>query len=203
MAHRDAEHSGSMIGDGAAPTSDDSDKPARAVIARFGGIRPMAAKLGVAVTTVQGWKERGVIPAARHAQVLEAAREHGIALSETALAPSRQATPAVMIPAPPSQAESPTPTEAVAPPAPEPAPEPAQAPAEILGEILGGPLRAETAESPPGAVAGGAVITQTDLDSRIRVGLLLPLSGAQARLGNASLNAAQIETGRASGRERV
>ena len=72
------------------------------------------------------------------------------------------------------------------------APEPAQEPAEILGENLGGPLRAETAESPPGVFTGGAVITQTDLDSRIRVGLLLPLSGPQARLGQALLNAAHL-----------
>ena len=72
------------------------------------------------------------------------------------------------------------------------APEPSLAPAEILGGFLGGPLRAETAEPPPGALASGAVITQTDLDSRIRVGLLLPLSGAQARLGQALLNAAQL-----------
>ena len=68
----------------------------------------------------------------------------------------------------------------------QPAPDPSQAPAQILG----GPLRAETAEPPAGA--GGAIITQTDLDSRIRVGLLLPLSGPQARLGQALLNAAQL-----------
>jgi len=65
----------------------------------------------------------------------------------------------------------------------QPAPDSSQAPAEILG----GPLRAETAEPP-----AGAVITQTDLESRIRVGLLLPLSGPQARLGHALLNAAQL-----------
>ncbi len=48
------------------------------VIEAFGGIRPAAHKLGIAVTTVQGWKERGHIPEARHALVLEAARRHGI-----------------------------------------------------------------------------------------------------------------------------
>lgn len=62
----------------------------------------------------------------------------------------------------------------------------------VPSEGLGGPLRAETAEPPPGAAAGGAVASQPDLDTRIRVGLLLPLSGAQARLGNALLNAAQL-----------
>lgn len=56
------------------------------VIARFGGIRPMAAKLGVAVSTVQGWRERGVIPRARHAHILAAATEHGIALAPEDLA---------------------------------------------------------------------------------------------------------------------
>ena len=66
----------------------------------------------------------------------------------------------------------------------------AEAP-EAPAIILGGPLRAETAEPPAGA-APDTVITQTDLDSRIRVGLLLPLSGPQARLGQAFLNAAQM-----------
>ncbi len=55
---------------------------AERIIARFGGIRPMAAKLGIAVTTVQGWKERGSIPPARHAQILAAAETEGLALSD-------------------------------------------------------------------------------------------------------------------------
>ena len=33
------------------------EAPALAVIEAFGGIRPMAKQLGVAVSTVQGWKE--------------------------------------------------------------------------------------------------------------------------------------------------
>ncbi len=53
--------------------------PAQPVIQRFGGIRPMAQKLGVPVSTVQGWKERGVIPANRREEVLAAAARHGIA----------------------------------------------------------------------------------------------------------------------------
>ncbi len=48
------------------------------VIARFGGIRPMAGKLGVAVSTVQGWRERGAIPPRQHARVMAAARSEGI-----------------------------------------------------------------------------------------------------------------------------
>lgn len=50
------------------------------VIKRFGGIRPMAKKIGVAVTTIQGWKKRDVIPANRRESVLAAAQEHGIDL---------------------------------------------------------------------------------------------------------------------------
>ena len=53
------------------------------VIEQFGGIRPMAAKIGVAVTTVQGWKNRGVIPATRRDAIAAAAAEHGIELDET------------------------------------------------------------------------------------------------------------------------
>jgi len=45
----------------------------------------MAAKLGIAVTTVQGWKERGSIPPARHAQILAAAEAEGLALSDSDL----------------------------------------------------------------------------------------------------------------------
>lgn len=55
------------------------------VIEKFGGIRPMAAKLDVPVTTVQGWKKRGAIPQARHADILAAAEPHGIALDRAEL----------------------------------------------------------------------------------------------------------------------
>lgn len=53
---------------------------ASTIIDRFGGIRPMANKLGMAVTTVQGWKKRGVIPANRVDQIAAAATAHGIDL---------------------------------------------------------------------------------------------------------------------------
>ncbi|MAI60865.1 MAG: hypothetical protein CMH29_00355, partial [Micavibrio sp.] len=52
------------------------------VIERFGGIRPMAKKMDVAVTTVQGWKKRDVIPGARRQSVISAAKEHEIDLSD-------------------------------------------------------------------------------------------------------------------------
>ena len=48
------------------------------IIDRFGGIRPMAAKLGVAVTTVQGWKVRGHFPDGRRDEILDMAAKLGI-----------------------------------------------------------------------------------------------------------------------------
>ena len=54
---------------------------ADAVIEAFGGIRPMAAKLDVAVSTVQGWKTRDHIPDNRWRDVITAADAHGVDLS--------------------------------------------------------------------------------------------------------------------------
>ncbi|MGE4314027.1 MAG: COG4223 family protein [Pseudobdellovibrionaceae bacterium] len=56
-------------------------KRARKIIERFGGIRPMAAKVGAPVTTVQGWKKRDVIPGNRRDDVLKAANENNVDLS--------------------------------------------------------------------------------------------------------------------------
>jgi uroporphyrinogen-III synthase len=52
-----------------------------AVIDAFGGIRPMASKLDVAVSTVQGWKNRGHIPENRWRDIITAASVHSIDLS--------------------------------------------------------------------------------------------------------------------------
>lgn len=52
------------------------------IIEKFGGIRPMSSKINVAVTTIQGWKKRGVIPAARTNAIIEAAKEHNIDISK-------------------------------------------------------------------------------------------------------------------------
>jgi uroporphyrinogen-III synthase len=52
--------------------------PADAVIEAFGGIRPLAGKLDITPSTVQGWKERGTVPEARIDAVLKAAKENGI-----------------------------------------------------------------------------------------------------------------------------
>lgn len=60
--------------------SRENDHPAEAIIAAFGGIRPMAAKLGAPVSTVQGWKQRDTIPAARMAEIRQVAAEHDISL---------------------------------------------------------------------------------------------------------------------------
>ncbi len=72
-------------------TSDQTGTPAaHKVIEAFGGIRPMAQKLGVAASTVQGWKERGVIPPARQAKILEIAKAEKMALDEATVAASAQ-----------------------------------------------------------------------------------------------------------------
>lgn len=52
------------------------------IIERFGGIRPMAAKINAPVTTVQGWKKRDVIPGTRREQILDAAAENNIDISD-------------------------------------------------------------------------------------------------------------------------
>ncbi|WP_366658148.1 mitofilin family membrane protein [Fodinicurvata sp. EGI_FJ10296] len=94
----DATRDGSPSDDGraSAPSSTDrtreggdahpaSESAAERVIAAFGGIRPMAAKIGVPATTVQGWKKRGVIPEARRDELVKAAADNGITLDDTAL----------------------------------------------------------------------------------------------------------------------
>ena len=48
---------------------------AEAIIEMFGGIRPMATKINVPVTTVQGWKKRNVIPGARREEILRVAQQ--------------------------------------------------------------------------------------------------------------------------------
>ena len=52
-----------------------------AVIDAFGGIRPMAHKLDVPVSTVQGWKQRDAIPDNRVADILAAAAAHNVDLA--------------------------------------------------------------------------------------------------------------------------
>ena len=103
------------------------------VIALFGGVRPMAAKLEISASTIQGWKERDNIPEARHADILAAAEKHDIALDPSDLASPRQAdqepdeTTAAGPETPPPSAESDTSPSETKPasdtPVPEPSPE--------------------------------------------------------------------------------
>ena len=52
------------------------------IIDKFGSMAALAAALGHRhPTTVQGWKQRGFIPARRHQEVLDAAKQHGIELA--------------------------------------------------------------------------------------------------------------------------
>jgi ribosomal protein S16 len=59
-----------------------SKRNAEKVIERFGGIRPMANKMRVPVTTVQGWKKRGIIPENRIEEIIDAAIKNKIDLSD-------------------------------------------------------------------------------------------------------------------------
>ncbi|KAA0573830.1 mitofilin family membrane protein [Azospirillum sp. Sh1] len=68
-------------GDGASTGNAAVDR----IVERFGGIRPMAHKLDTPVTTVQGWKKRGAIPLARHADLRTAAAKHRIKLDDADL----------------------------------------------------------------------------------------------------------------------
>src|SRR5690625_3375628 len=79
---------------------------AERIIARFGGIRPLASKLEVAVSTVQGWKNRGQIPAARREQIERAAKELDIDLETGELDAATGAVGASpQLPAPSAQTE--------------------------------------------------------------------------------------------------
>lgn len=63
--------------------SEEIDQPASVIIVAFGGIRPMATKLEIPVSTVQGWKQRDTIPAGRMAAVRAAAEASGIDIKAT------------------------------------------------------------------------------------------------------------------------
>jgi uroporphyrinogen-III synthase len=108
----------------------DTDKktialPAGEVIQRFGGIRPMASKLGISFSTVQGWKERGHIPEARHGEILALAASQGVKLdappaappAESPTAPPLSPRPAAAPPDRPPPMPPPLVAQAVPPPA--------------------------------------------------------------------------------------
>lgn len=52
--------------------------PADPVIEAFGGLRPLANRLGLTASTVQGWKKRGIIPDTRVEAIYAAAAEDNI-----------------------------------------------------------------------------------------------------------------------------
>lgn len=52
--------------------------PADPVIEAFGGLRPLANRLGITASTVQGWKKRGIIPDTRVEAIYAAAAEDDI-----------------------------------------------------------------------------------------------------------------------------
>lgn len=55
---------------------------AERIIGRFGGINALSRALGHRnPTTVQGWKDRGYVPANRQQEVLDLARNLGIAIA--------------------------------------------------------------------------------------------------------------------------
>ncbi|TNE25769.1 MAG: hypothetical protein EP349_10420 [Alphaproteobacteria bacterium] len=55
---------------------------AEEIITRFGGIRPLAKKMGLTPSTVQGWKQRDSIPDNRLEQLAELAEEEGVDIYE-------------------------------------------------------------------------------------------------------------------------
>ena len=54
--------------------------PAELVISRFGGQTSLSALLGKRQSTVQHWAKTGRIPSQWHAQLMQVARDKGIAL---------------------------------------------------------------------------------------------------------------------------
>lgn len=101
--------------------------PTGGIIDRFGGIRPMATKLAIPVTTVQGWKKRGLIPQVRHADILAAAARENIVIDPAELA-ATDPTPAPI--------PKPEPRPAVEPAAEAPSQPPPVAPLPVVSEPI-------------------------------------------------------------------
>ncbi|MGA1853065.1 hypothetical protein VH570_19715 [Sphingobium sp. HT1-2] len=55
------------------------------VFQKFGGIRPMAAKIDVPPSTVKSWHTKREIPEWRRGAILAKAKDHGITLCEAEL----------------------------------------------------------------------------------------------------------------------
>ena len=62
-------------------------KPAELVIAKFGGVRPLARLLGLDHSTLCGWQRKapkgsdGLVPSRYHKPLLDLAKEKGIELT--------------------------------------------------------------------------------------------------------------------------
>lgn len=57
------------------------DSPAAVVVARFGGVRALAAKLGIHRASVYRWLDQGRLPAHRVDAILALARRHRVRLT--------------------------------------------------------------------------------------------------------------------------
>lgn len=67
----------------------------KSVFQKFGGIRPMAAKLGdVPPSTVKSWHAKRFIPEWRRQRVMEAAIQHGVDISTDEIEHVRPDAPA-------------------------------------------------------------------------------------------------------------
>ena len=130
--------------------SDPVPNDAARVIEAFGGIRPMAKKLGVAVTTVQGWKERNAIPIRRLDELRAAAQREGIDLGAMAV-PKNEA------PGDPSGGGSAAPPGMEAPPADYPARDNQARDNQVgAGPVEAEPMRAEKVVNTPSGVRESA-----------------------------------------------
>ena len=123
---------------------DESFPDAAAVIEAFGGVRPMASTLGIAATTIQGWKSRGSVPEPRRQEVRDAAIAAGIDLDNL---PDN------------SVAETPPETETAADPVPDESEAPVRATQAALPAKTGGQGVAWLALI-VAAAAGVALVTQ-------------------------------------------
>lgn len=72
---------------------------AERIIAKFGGLSPLSQALGHKhPTTVQGWKERGIIPAHQQPKVLAAAHTLKLELSHADFFPEMESDAALAVP---------------------------------------------------------------------------------------------------------
>jgi len=60
----------------------DGLKNVNKLINRFGGMRPMARKVDVPVSTIQGWKKRDYIPSERVDEIITAAKKNNVSMDE-------------------------------------------------------------------------------------------------------------------------